>query len=161
MSKITPCLWFDGQAEEAAELYVSLFPNSHLDSVNRAPADNPSGPEGSVLLVGFTLDGQRYTALNGGPQFPFTEAISLEIECADQAEVDRYWTALTADGGEPGQCGWCKDRFGLSWQVVPRQLGEYLGGPDPDAARRAAQAMLAMGKIEIDGLRVAYEGRRG
>jgi len=160
MSMITPCLWFDGQAEEAAQLYVSLFPNSHLDRVDRAPADNPSGPEGSVLLVGFTLDGQRFTALNGGPQFPFTEAISLEIDCADQAEVDRYWEALTADGGEPGQCGWCTDRFGLSWQVVPRQMGDYLGGPDPDGARRAMQAMLAMGKVEVEGLRAAYDDRQ-
>lgn len=159
MPMITPCLWFDGQAEEAAELYVSLFPNSHVDAINRAPGDNPSGSEGSVLMVGFTLDGRRFTALNGGPQFPFTEAISLEIDCADQAEVDRFWDALTADGGEPGQCGWCKDQFGLSWQVVPRQMGEYLGGADPDGARRAMQAMLAMGRIDIEGLRAAYEDR--
>jgi predicted 3-demethylubiquinone-9 3-methyltransferase (glyoxalase superfamily) len=158
MTRITPSLWFDGNAEQAAEFYVSLFPNSTVDRVYRAPADNPSTPEGAVLLVWFTLDGQRFNGVNGGPQFPFTEAVSFEIECADQAEVDRLWDAITADGGEAGQCGWCRDRFGLWWQVVPRQMGDYVGGPDPDGARRAMEAMLAMRKLDVAALRAAYEG---
>ena len=154
-----PNLWFDTQALEAAEFYCGIFPNSSVNDVTRYTEAGPGEP-GSVLTVDFTLDGQRFTAINGGPQFPFTEAISLEINCAGQAEVDRYWAALTADGGEPSQCGWCRDRFGLSWQVVPRQMGDYLGGSDPDGARRAMEAMLAMGKIEVEGLRAAYEGHQ-
>ena len=122
MSKISPCLWFDGQAEEAAQLYTSLVPDSRIDSVNRAPADYPSGSAGDVLTVEFTLAGESYIGLNGGPHFKFTEAVSFTIHCGDQAEVDYYWDALTADGGAPSQCGWLKDRFGLSWQIVPRQL---------------------------------------
>ncbi|HEX8940760.1 MAG TPA: VOC family protein [Candidatus Limnocylindrales bacterium] len=158
MSKITPNLWFDGQAEEAARFYVRLFPDSSLDEVSRAPADNPSTKAGDVLLVRFTLAGQPFVGINGGPQFPFTEAVSFQIDCADQAEVDRYWAALTADGGEPGQCGWLKDRFGLSWQVVPRQLGDYLAGPDPAGCQRAMEAMLEMRKLDVEALRIAYEG---
>jgi predicted 3-demethylubiquinone-9 3-methyltransferase (glyoxalase superfamily) len=159
MPTIKPNLWFDGNAEEAARFYVSLLPGGSLDNVYRAPAANPSTPEGAVLLVEFTVAGQRFTGINGGPQFRFSEAVSFAIEDLDgQAEVDRLWDALIADGGEPGQCGWLKDRFGLSWQVVPRQLGEMLGSPDRDASRRAMEAMLEMGKIDIAELRRAFEG---
>ena len=161
MSKITPCLWFDrNQAEEAAKLYTSVFPNSRIDKVNRSPADNPSTPKGAVLTVDFTLDGQRFIGLNGGPEFPFTEAVSFSIDCKDQAEVDKYWDALIAGGGAPSVCGWLKDRFGVSWQVVPRQLSEMLESPDRDAAERAMQAMLEMTKIDVAKLQEAYEGVR-
>jgi predicted 3-demethylubiquinone-9 3-methyltransferase (glyoxalase superfamily) len=157
-SKIAPCLWFNGDAEDAAKLYTSLFPDSRITSVMRSPADNPSTPEGAVLTVEFNLAGQKFIALNGGPDFQFSEAVSFTIDCADQAEVDRYWDALTAEGGEPSQCGWLKDRFGVSWQVIPRQLQELLGGSDPDGARRAMEAMLQMGKIDVATLEEAYEG---
>ena len=149
MSRITPCLWYDGQAEEAANFYVSLLPDSRIDRVMHSPADNPSTPEGAVLTVEFTLAGQTYLALNGGPLFHFTAAVSFMIACDDQAEVDRLWDALTADGGSPSQCGWLKDRFGLSWQIVPRRLMELMNSPDPDRARRVMQAMMEMGKIDI------------
>ena len=152
MSKISPCLWFDGNAEEAAQLYTSLFPNSRIDKVTRSPADNPSTPRGAVLTVDFTLDGQRFIGLNGGPARPFTEAISFSIDCEDQAEVDRYWDALIEDGGAPDQCGWLKDRFGVSWQVVPRVLFKLLADPDRERSQRVMQAMLSMKKIEIDAL---------
>ena len=158
MDKISPCLWFDGDAEEAARLYTSLFPNSHIDSVDRSPADTSSGPEGTVITVNFTLAGRSYIALNGGPDFKFTEAVSFSIDCDDQAEVDRYWDALLADGGEPSVCGWLRDRFGLSWQVIPRQLPEMLNSKDRDAARRAMQAMLKMVKIDVAELERAYSG---
>jgi predicted 3-demethylubiquinone-9 3-methyltransferase (glyoxalase superfamily) len=158
MSKIAPCLWFDGQAEEAAALYTSLFPDSRIDKVNRSPADNPSTPEGAVLTVDFTLAGQKFMGLNGGPEFKFNEAVSFTIDCADQAEVDRYWDALIEGGGEPSQCGWLKDRFGVSWQVVPRQLPEMLAGPDREGAKRAMEAMLKMSKIDVANIREAYEG---
>jgi predicted 3-demethylubiquinone-9 3-methyltransferase (glyoxalase superfamily) len=158
MDKISPCLWFDGDAEEAARLYTSLFPNSQIDSVDRSPADTPSGPEGTVITVNFTLAGRSYIALNGGPDFKFTEAVSFSIDCDDQAEVDRYWDALLADGGEPSVCGWLRDRFGLSWQVIPRQLPEMLNSKDRDAARRAMQAMLKMVKIDVAELERAYSG---
>ena len=158
MSKIAPCLWFDGQAEEAAKFYVSLLPDSRIDKVMRSPADNPSTPRGAVLLVDFTLAGQQFIGLNGGPQFPFTEAVSFTINCEDQKEVDRLWDALASDGGSPVQCGWIKDRFGLSWQVVPKALVEMLNDPDRERAGRVMQAMLQMTKIDIDGLRKAYDG---
>jgi predicted 3-demethylubiquinone-9 3-methyltransferase (glyoxalase superfamily) len=156
-AKVFPCLWFDGNAEEAADFYVTLLPNSHLDRVWRSPAQTPSGPAGMVLTVDFTVAGQRLQGLNGGPQFMFTEAVSFVIDCDDQAEVDRLWAALTADGGEPGPCGWLKDRFGVSWQIVPRRLGELINDPDPERARRAMEAMLAMGKIEIAELERAAD----
>jgi predicted 3-demethylubiquinone-9 3-methyltransferase (glyoxalase superfamily) len=158
MSRITPNLWFDHNAEEAARFYVSLLPDSHVDAVNHSPADSPSGRAGSVVTVDFTLAGQRFTGINGGPQFPFTEAVSFMIECDGQAEVDRLWDALTADGGAPGQCGWLKDRFGLSWQIVPTQLIEVMGASDPEGSRRAMEAMLAMSKIDIEQLRRAFRG---
>ena len=158
MSRITPCLWFDGNAEEAANFYVSLLPGSRVDDVMRSPADNPSTPAGAVLLVDFTLAGQSFKGLNGGPEFPFTEAISFVIDCDGQPEVDRLWAALTESGGTPGQCGWLRDRYGVSWQIIPRQLGEILGDPDTERAGRAMEAMLKMGKIDVAALRRAFEG---
>lgn len=155
--KITPFLWFDAQAEEAAQFYVSLFPDSTVDCVTRSPADTPSGPAGTALTVEFTLSGTRFVGLNGGPQFPFTEAVSFQIACTDQAEVDRLWTALSA-GGSEGQCGWLKDRWGLSWQVVPTRLHELLADPDPARSRRAMEAMLRMRKISIAELEDAARG---
>ncbi len=159
MPAITPNLWFDGRAEEAARFYTSVFPDSRVEDVSRAAADNPSTKAGEVLLVSFTLSGQRFVGINGGPQFPFSEAVSFQIDCADQAEVDRYWDALVEGGGEHGQCGWLKDRFGLSWQVVPREIGAYLAGPDAPGASRAMEAMLRMQKLDVAELRAAYEGR--
>jgi predicted 3-demethylubiquinone-9 3-methyltransferase (glyoxalase superfamily) len=158
MSKITPCLWFDGDAEEAANFYVSLLPGSRVDGVMHSPADNPSTPAGAVLTVDFTLAGQHFMGLNGGPEFSFTEAVSFVIDCEDQAEVDRLWDSLIEGGGSPSQCGWLKDRYGLSWQITPRQLGELLGDPDADRARRAMEAMLKMTKIDVAALRRASEG---
>lgn len=158
MSKIAPCLWFDGKAEEAAQLYTSLFPDSRIDAVNRSPADNPSTPQGAVLTVDFTLAGQKFIGLNGGPQFSFTEAVSFSIDCADQAEVDRYWDALIDGGGSASACGWLKDRFGVSWQVIPKQLPELLNGADAGGAARAMEAMLQMTKLDVAKLRRAYEG---
>jgi predicted 3-demethylubiquinone-9 3-methyltransferase (glyoxalase superfamily) len=157
MNRLYPCLWFDGDAEEAAAFYVSLLPDSHVDRLWRSPADTPSGPAGMVLTVDFTLRGQRFQGLNGGPDFKFNEAVSFVIECDDQGEVDRLWDALAADGGEPGPCGWIKDRFGLSWQVVPVRLNELLEDPEPERARRAMEAMLRMGKIQIDELERAAD----
>jgi len=157
MAKITPCLWFDGKAEQAAEFYVTLLPDSHVGKVWRTPADTPSGPEGTVLTVDFTLAGQQFQGLNGGPDFKFNEAISFVIDCEDQAEVDRLWAALTENGGEASVCGWLKDRFGVSWQIVPRRLNELIQDEDKERARRAMEAMLKMGKIEIDELERAAE----
>jgi predicted 3-demethylubiquinone-9 3-methyltransferase (glyoxalase superfamily) len=156
-TKVYPCLWFDGKAEEAANFWVSLLPDSHVDKVWRSPAETPSGPAGMVLTVDFTLGGQHFQGLNGGPEFTFDEAVSFVIECEDQAEVDRLWDALTADGGEPGPCGWLKDRFGVSWQIAPRRLIELTEDPDPERARRAMEAMLKMGKIEIAELERAAD----
>jgi predicted 3-demethylubiquinone-9 3-methyltransferase (glyoxalase superfamily) len=158
MSKIAPCLWFDGQAEEAAEFYTAILPDSRIEKVQRAAADNPSTPEGAVLTVDFTLAGQQFIGLNGGPDFSFSEAISFSIDCADQEEVDRLWDALVQGGGEHSVCGWLKDRYGVSWQVIPRQLPELLGGPDPEGAARVMKAMMEMTKIDVAKLREAYEG---
>ena len=156
--KITPCLWFEGTAEEAARFYTSLFPDSHVDRIERAVMDVPSVDEGDVLTVEYTVAGQPFIGLNGGPEFKFSESVSFSIECEDQAEVDRYWDALIADGGEPSVCGWLKDRYGLSWQVVPKQLNEMLRGPDREAAKRAMNAMLEMKKLDVRALQEAYEG---
>jgi predicted 3-demethylubiquinone-9 3-methyltransferase (glyoxalase superfamily) len=151
MSGITPFLWFDTEAEEAAKLYTSIFPHSRILSVNRYGSAGP-GAEGEVMTVSFELDGTRFVALNGGPAHAaFTEAVSFVISCRDQDEVDRYWTALS-DGGEEGPCGWLKDRFGLSWQVVPDALPELIGDPDPERAQRAMAAMLQMKKLDIGEL---------
>jgi predicted 3-demethylubiquinone-9 3-methyltransferase (glyoxalase superfamily) len=158
MSKITPCLWFDGQAEEAAAFYTAMFPDSRIDKVVRAAADNPSTAAGDVLTVEFTIAGSPFIGLNGGPEFKFNESVSFSIDCADQAEVDRYWDALVEGGGEHSVCGWLKDRFGVSWQVVPRQLNEMLESSDRDAARRTMEAMLEMKKLDVAKLREAYEG---
>jgi predicted 3-demethylubiquinone-9 3-methyltransferase (glyoxalase superfamily) len=157
MSKIGTCLWFNGQAEAAAKFYAALIPDSRIDKVMRAPSDNPSTPEGAVLTVDFTLAGRQFIGLNGGPQFPFTEAVSFVINCEDQAEVDYYWDALVADGGAPGQCGWLKDKFGLSWQIVPKQLIQLLGSRDREAGGRAMQAMLKMTKIDVAKLQRAHD----
>jgi predicted 3-demethylubiquinone-9 3-methyltransferase (glyoxalase superfamily) len=146
MQKITPSLWFDTQAEEAANFYVSLLDDSEVVNVQRLDG-TPSGD--NVALVFFKLAGMEFTAINGGPQFPFTEAVSFQISCKDQDEVDRLWSTLTANGGEEGQCGWLKDRFGLSWQIIPERMGELLSDPDAGRAQRALQAMLQMQKIEI------------
>ena len=158
MQKITPFLWFDGQAEQAAHFYVSLFPDSRVDRVNRLPEETPSGPAGMVITVEFTLAGIRYVALNGGPMYSFTEAVSLQIACGDQEEVDRLWSALS-DGGSKGHCGWLKDRWGLSWQVVPTRLTELFLDPNPNRARRATEAMLKMTKIDIAEMERAADGR--
>ena len=148
MQKVVPCLWFNGDAEAAAQFYVSLLPDSSIDRVLKSPTDTPSGPAGTVLTVEFTLAGAKYMGLNGGPQFSFTEAVSFQIYCADQAEVDRLWTAF-ADGGSEIACGWIKDRWGLSWQIVPTRLIELLNDPDTERARRAQEAMMTMVKIDI------------
>ena len=154
--KIVPNLWFDTQAEQAAEFYCSVFPNSRILSTTRYPEGAP-GPTGSVMTVEWELDGERFVGINGGPQFPFTEAVSFQITCETQDEVDRYWDALVR-GGEEGQCGWLTDRFGVSWQVVPNQLPALLGDPDPAKAGRAMQAMLGMKKLDIGALRRARDG---
>ncbi len=156
--KIKPCLWFDRNAEEAANFYVSLLPDSRVDEVVRAPADYPSGKAGDVLVVEFTLAGQKYTGLNGGPHFKFNEAVSFQIDCADQAEVDRLSDTLSAVP-EAEQCGWVKDRFGLSWQIVPRRLTELLADPDRERARRAFEAMMDMKRIDIAALERAVDGK--
>jgi predicted 3-demethylubiquinone-9 3-methyltransferase (glyoxalase superfamily) len=158
MQKITPCLWYDGDAEEAAGFYVSLFPDSRIDKVVRSPADNPSMDKGGVLVVDFTLAGQKYSGLNGGPQFPFTEAVSFMIRCEDQAEVDRLWSAIEDNGGTPSRCGWIKDRWGLSWQITPQKMLEMLASEDRAAAERAMLAMLQMVKLDLPTLERAYRG---
>jgi predicted 3-demethylubiquinone-9 3-methyltransferase (glyoxalase superfamily) len=158
VNKITPCLWFDGTAEEAARFYTSVFPDGKITKVSRSPADTPSGPEGTVLTVEFTIAGQPFIGLDGGPEFKFNESVSFSIDCADQAEVDRYWDKLVEGGGEHSVCGWLKDRYGLSWQVVPRQLNEYLESSDKAAAKRTMEAMLQMTKLNVEELREAYEG---
>jgi len=158
VQKVTPFLWYDTQAEEAAARYVSLLPDSCVDGVTRSATDTASGPAGRVLTVQFTLAGLKLVALNGGPQFPFTEAVSFQVACEDQVEVDRLWSALS-DGGREGPCGWLKDRWGLSWQIVPTRLHELVGDPDPGRARRATEAMLTVGKLDIAELqRAANEG---
>ena len=151
MQKIVTCLWMDNWIEDAVNLYVSLFKNSKITNVAHYG-------DGRVLTINFELEGQRYMALNGGPNFPFTEAVSLFVNCVDQAEVDRYWNALTANGGKESQCGWLKDRFGLSWQIIPDALPRLLGGPDKAGAQRAMQAMLQMQRISVAGLEKAYAG---
>ena len=157
MPKTTPCLWFDTQGEDAAKFYTSMFPNSRVTDVTRYGEAGPR-PAGMALTVEFELDGQAYTALNGGPEFTFSEAISFQIDCKDQDEVDHYWTKLSEGGGEEGPCGWLKDKFGLSWQVVPRALPELLGDPDQEKAQRVMAAMMGMKKIDVAGLQRAYDG---
>lgn len=156
MQKITTFLWFNDNAEAAMNLYVSIFKNSKILQVNRYPEGGPVHP-GEVMTATFQLEGQEFMALNGGPHFKFTEAISLFVSCETQAEVDDLWAKLTADGGEESQCGWLKDKFGLSWQIIPTALGELLGDPDPAKAQRAMQAMLQMKKIDIQALKDARD----
>ncbi len=156
MPTIHPFLWFDDQAEEAMNFYVSVFADSKIDKVMRQGEAGP-GANGRVMTASFELAGQRFTALNGGPHFKFSEAVSFVVTCADQAEVDRFWDKLS-EGGQTSRCGWLKDRFGLSWQIVPAQLPELLGGPDPDKAKRAMEAMMKMTKLDIAKLKQAREG---
>jgi predicted 3-demethylubiquinone-9 3-methyltransferase (glyoxalase superfamily) len=151
------CLWMDDRIEEAVQFYLSLFPNSRITDMSRYP-DSMGGMAGKVLVINFDLDGVRYMALNGGPQFKYTEAISIFVNCADQAEVDRLWNTLTANGGSEGPCGWCKDRYGLSWQIAPVEMPTYLNGPDKAGANRAMQAMMKMHKIDLAAIREAYAG---
>lgn len=158
MPDIAPCLWFNGTAEEAVAFYTTLIPDSRIEQLMHAPAENPSTPEGAVLSVYFTLGGRPFIALNGGPQYPFTEAVSLSIDCADQAEVDRYWNAFLENGGTPVACGWLRDRWGLPWQVVPRRLIEMMTSGDRAAAKRAMQAMMGMVKLDVATLERAYAG---
>jgi predicted 3-demethylubiquinone-9 3-methyltransferase (glyoxalase superfamily) len=155
MQKIAPCLWFDEKAEEAAAFYVSVFPGSEIVSVTRYGSAGP-GPEGTAMTVSFTVEGREFAALNGGPQFTFSPAISFVINCETQEEVDTYWEKL-GDGGEEGQCGWLTDRYGVSWQVVPTVLEEMLGDTDGARSQRVMQAMLQMVKLDIEGLKRAYE----
>ncbi|MCI0551557.1 MAG: VOC family protein [Anaerolineae bacterium] len=152
MKKISPFLWFDTQAEEAMNFYVSLFKNSKVLGVSR-------GPDGKAFSVTFELDGQEFMGLNAGPRFKFNESISFFVNCENQAEVDELWNKLTADGGEESMCGWLKDKYGLSWQIIPKALGELMGDPDPVKAQRVTQAMLQMRKIDVAGLQRAYDGQ--
>ena len=156
MQKITPYLWFDTQAEEAVNFYTSLFKNSRILDISRYGENMPK-PAGTVMTVSFELDGQQFVALNGGPEFPFTEAISLFVNCETQEEVDHLWEKFT-EGGEEGPCGWLKDKYGLSWQIIPNGLGELLSGPDPEKSQRAVQCMFTMNKIDLAKIRQAYEG---
>jgi predicted 3-demethylubiquinone-9 3-methyltransferase (glyoxalase superfamily) len=150
MQSLTPCLWFDTEGEDAANFYTSIFPNSKILDISRYGSAGPR-PEGTVMTVSFELDGQKFLALNGGPQFTFSEAISFQVSCKNQEEVDHYWSKLS-EGGETGPCGWLKDKFGLSWQIVPTALPELLGDPDKEKAQRVMAAMLEMKKIQIDEL---------
>jgi len=158
MQKITPFLWFDNNAEEAAQFYVSVFKNSRILSVSRYGDAGP-GPKGSVMVVSFQLEGQQFTALNGGPQFKFSEAFSFVVSCENQAEIDYYWNKLTSAGGQESQCGWLKDKFGFSWQIVPTALGKLMTDKDPTKANRVMQALLQMKKLDIATLEEAAEGR--
>jgi predicted 3-demethylubiquinone-9 3-methyltransferase (glyoxalase superfamily) len=161
MRMITPCLWFDGEAEEAARFYVSVFSNGRITEISRYPREGVEvhgHPEGSVMTVAFEIEGQRFTALNGGPHFKFNEAVSFQIPCETQAEIDHYWQALSA-GGKTGQCGWLKDKFGVSWQVFPAALPSLITDPDRAKAGRAMRAMLGMTKLDLARLQAAYEGK--
>lgn len=154
--KITPFLWFDNQAEEAARFYTSVFKNSKILNVSRY-GDSGPGPKGSVMVVNFQLDGQEFTALNGGPRFQFSEAFSFVVNCENQREIDEYWSKLTAGGGQESMCGWLKDKFGFSWQIVPTELGKIMSHTDPQKANRAMEALLKMRKLDIATLKAAAE----
>ena len=157
-TRIAPMLWFDGQAEDAARFYVGIFPNSRITKIARC-GDSGPGPKGSVLVASFELDGQPFTALNGGPRFKFTEAISLVVHCRDQREVDRYWDTLLEGGGQTQACGWLKDRYGLSWQIVPGKVMEMIADDDMEKAERAMNAVWQMIKLDLEAIRRAYDGR--
>ncbi|MDB5712360.1 MAG: 3-demethylubiquinone-9 3-methyltransferase [Sphingomonas bacterium] len=156
--KIATCLWFDGRAEEAAHFYAATFPDSHVSEAHRSPIDYPNGKAGDVITIEFSVLGQNFVGLNGGPMFKFDEAISFQIYTDDQAETDRLWDAITKDGGAESQCGWCKDKFGLSWQIVPRRLMEMMSSKDTEAGARGMGAMMQMQKIDIAKLEAAYVG---
>jgi predicted 3-demethylubiquinone-9 3-methyltransferase (glyoxalase superfamily) len=156
---LTTCLWFNGNARQAATFYTSIFPDSSLSDNWMAPTDTPGNQQGDEVVVNFRIFGQLFIGLNGGPQFPHSEAISFQIPCKDQGEIDKYWKLLTADGGSEGQCGWLKDKFGISWQVTSPAMMNYLGGADQQGAQRATQAMLAMKKINLAELEKAYLGK--
>lgn len=156
--ELTTCLWFNGNAREAATFYTSIFPNSSLQDNWIAPTDTPGNKQGEEIVVNFTIFGQNFIALNGGPNFPHSEAISFQIPCADQNEIDKYWELLTKDGGQEGQCGWLKDKFGVSWQVTSPEMMKYLGGNDAEGSQRATQAMIQMKKIVLEDMRKAYLG---
>ncbi|CUS46815.1 MAG: VOC family protein [Pseudomonadota bacterium] len=158
MTKITPCLWYDGTAEEAAAFYAATFPDSRVEAVHRAPADFPGGHQGDVLTVDFTVLGMRFLGLNGGPTFKFDEAVSFQVHTEDQEETDRYWNAIVGNGGAESACGWCKDKWGLSWQITPRVLTDAMTSPDRAAAGRAMEAMMTMGKIDIATIERALAG---
>ena len=157
--ELTTCLWFNGNAREAAEFYTSIFPNSEIADNWIAPTDTPGNKQGEEIVVNFKIFGRPFIGLNGGPQFQFSEAFSLQIPCRDQAEIDRYWELLTADGGQESQCGWLKDKFGFSWQVTSPEMNNYLGGSDQEGAQRATQAMLGMKKINLAEMKDAYYGK--
>ena len=156
--QLTTCLWFNGRAREAAIFYTSVFPESDLADHWLAPTDTPGNIKGEEVVVNFKIFGQNFIALNGGPQFPHSEAISFQIPCKDQEEIDKYWEILTRDGGQESQCGWLKDKFGVSWQVISPEMMNYLGGSDSEGAKRATEAMLKMQKINLETLRLAYLG---
>ena len=160
MQKITPFLWYSKEAEEAAAFYVSIFPDSRVNRVSTLPSESPSGPPGSVKIVDFVLFGQSFVAMTAGPLDPFNHAVSFVVNCEDQAEIDRYWNALLR-GGAPEQCGWLRDRYGLSWQIVPTVLAQLMTDPDQAKAKRAADAMLKMVKVDIAALKAAHAGKAG
>ena len=157
--ELTTCLWFDGRAREAANFYTSIFPGSEIADNWIAPTETPSNAPGDEVVVNFKIFGQNFIGLNGGPHFPHSPAISFQVPCQDQAEIDKYWEILLADGGEESQCGWLKDKFGISWQVVSPKMGQFLGGPDAEGAQRATQAMLGMRKIDLAAMENAYLGK--
>jgi len=156
--EITTCLWFNGQAREAANFYTSIFPDSSVQDNWIAPTDTPGNAQGDEVVVNFRIFGQSFIGLNGGPNYPHSQAISFQIPCEDQAEIDKYWGLLTANGGSEGQCGWLKDKFGISWQVTSPEMGRYLGGSDKEGAQRATKAMLEMRKIDLSAMKTAYLG---
>ena len=158
MNKLSPCLWYDGTAEDAAAFYATTFPDSSVDAVHRAPGYFPGGQQGDVLTVEFTVLGTKFIGVNGGPMFKFSEAVSFQVATETQEETDRYWAAITSNGGEESMCGWCKDRWGLSWQITPRILIEAATNPDPGAAQRAFGAMMTMRKIDIAAIEAAMKG---
>lgn len=156
--ELTTCLWFNGNAREAATFYTSIFPDSELADNWIAPTDTPGNKQGEEIVVNFKIFGRPFIGLNGGPQFTFSEAVSLQIPCKNQEEIDKYWALLTADGGQESQCGWLKDKFGFSWQIVSAEMNQYLGGSDLEGAKRATQAMLGMKKIDLAVMKKAYLG---
>lgn len=158
MTKIAPCLWYNGTAEEAAAFYAATFPDSRVDAVHRAPTDFPNGHQGDVLTVEFTVLGMRFLGLNGGPNFTFDEAVSFQVYTDDQEETDRYWNAIVGNGGKESACGWCKDKWGLNWQITPRVLTDATMGGDPEVAKRAFDAMMTMQKIDIAKIEAAVRG---